>query len=123
MVAKRLPRLRLSSPVVKVEQDRRLLWLGDYSYFKTNVDTLPVACLSAMRYGRALDRLLHEIVFADPGLGPVYLLKADVLDRFYRIGLRPEDAPKLGLIFLSGSDEEPMLATPLTLPMGWNPSV
>ena len=57
-----------------------------------------------MQYGRALDRLLHEIVFADPVLGPVYLLKADVSDGFYRIGLRPKDAPKLGLIFLSGAD-------------------
>ena len=34
--------------------------------------------------------------------------------------LRLEDAPKLGLIFPNGADEEPMVATPLTLPMGWN---
>ena len=72
-----------------------------------------------MQYGRTLDCLLREIVFADPDLGPVYLLKADVLDGFYRIGLRPEDAPKLGLIFLNGTDEEPMVAIPLTLPTGW----
>ena len=46
-----------------------------------------------MQYGRALDRLLRKILFADPALGPLYLLKADVSDGFYRIGLRPEDAP------------------------------
>ena len=58
-----------------VERDRRTHWLSNYSYFKTNSETLPVACLSAMQYGWALDRLLREIVFADPDLGYVYLLK------------------------------------------------
>ena len=72
-----------------------------------------------MQYGRALDRLICEIVYADPALGYVLLLKTDVSDGFYRIGLRPEDAPKLGLIIPSGADEEPMVAIPLTLPTGW----
>ena len=44
------------------------------------------------------------------------------MDGFYRIGLRPEDAPKLGLIFHNGADEEPMVAIPFTLPMGWKNS-
>ena len=66
--------------------------------------------------------MLCEIVFADPALGPVYMVKADVSDGFYRIGIRPEDAPKLGLIFPSGADEEPMGAIPLTLPMSWKNS-
>ena len=75
-VAKRIPGLRLSPPGVKVERDKRPRWLGDYSYFKTNFDTLPVACFPPMHYSRALDRLLCEIVFVDPALGPVYILKA-----------------------------------------------
>ena len=58
-----------------------------------------------MQYGRALDRLIRDIVYANPELGYVYLLKADVSDGFYRIGLRPEDSPKLGLIFPSGKEE------------------
>ena len=44
------------------------MWLGDYSFFKTNAETLPIASLSAMQYGRALDRLIREIVYADPAL-------------------------------------------------------
>ena len=44
-----------------------------------------------MQYSRALDRLLCEIVFADPDFGPMYMLKADVSDDIYRIGIRPED--------------------------------
>ena len=50
------------------------------------------------------------------------MLKTDVSDDFYRIGIRPEDAPKLGLIFPTGANEEPMVATPLTLPMVWKNS-
>ena len=78
--------------------------------------------MSSIQYSRALDRLLCEIVFADLALGPIYLLKADILDGFYRIGLRPEDAPKLGLIFPNGVDKDSMVATLLTLPMGWENS-
>ena len=96
--------------------------MGDYSFYKANTKTLPVACLSAMQHGRALDHLLREIVFADPALGSVYILKANVSDGFYRIGVCPEDAPTLGLIFPSGADEDPMVAIPLTLPMGWKNS-
>ena len=121
-VAKGLPGLWLSPLGVKVEWDRRPRWLGDYSFFLTNAKTLPIASLSAMQYGRALDRLIREIVYADPELGYVYLLKADVSNGFYRIGLRPIDAPKLGLIFPSGKGEEQMVAIPLTLPMGWKNS-
>ena len=68
-VAKGLPGLRLSPPGVKVERDRIPLWLSEYSYFKINAETFPVACLSAMQYGRALDCLIREIVYADPALG------------------------------------------------------
>ena len=121
-VAKRLTGLRLILSGIKVERDRRPLWLGDYSYFKTNADTLRVSSLFVMQYGRALDRLLREIVFVDPALGPVYIFKADMSDGFYRIGIHPEDAPKLGLIFPSSANEEPMVATPLMVPMVWENS-
>ena len=88
-VAKGLPGLRLIPPGVKVERDRRPRWLGDYSYFKTNAENLPVSCLSSIQYGRTLYRLLREIVFVDHALGPVYILKADMSGGFCRIGIRP----------------------------------
>ena len=71
-----------------------------------------------MQYGRCLDRLLREIVYANPKLGLVHMIKADVSDGFYRIGLRPSDAAKLGLVFPSEAGEEDLVAIPLTLPMG-----
>ena len=88
-VAKWLPGFRLSPPGANLERDRRPRWLGNYRYFKNNAETLPVGCLSSMHYGRVLDRLLREIVFADLALGPVYLIKADISDGFYCIGLHP----------------------------------
>ena len=113
-----MPGLRLSPPGVKVERDRRPRWIGDYSFFKTNAETLPIACLSAMQYGQALDRLIREILYADPAQGYVYLLKADVSDGFYLIGLRPTDAPKMGLIYPSRKEEDQRVSITLTLPMG-----
>ena len=47
------------------------------------------------------------------------MLKAYVSDGFYRIGLRPAYAPKLGLIFPVDDGDELLFATPTTLPMGW----
>ena len=72
-----------------------------------------------MHYGHTLDRLLREIVFSEPKLGIVYMLKADLSDGFYRIGLNPEDAPKLGLVSPEIHGGEQLVAIPLTLPMGW----
>ena len=64
------------------ERNRRLCWLGDYSYSNLNSKTLSIAALSAMQYGWDLDRPIREIVIADPTLGPVHVLKADVVDGF-----------------------------------------
>ena len=50
------------------------------------------------------------------------MLKSDVYDGFYRIGLRPTDAPKIGLIFPLNDGENPLLAKPMTVPMGWKNS-
>ena len=99
LVAKELRGLRLIPPRVKEERDRRPRWLGDYSYSNLNSKTLPISALSAIQYGRDLDRLIREIVIADPTLGPVHVLKADASDDFYRISLRLMGDPKLGLVF------------------------
>ena len=48
------------------------------------------------------------------------MLKAYVSDGFYRIGLRPAYAPKLGLIFPVDDAAEPLVSIPPTLPMGLN---
>ena len=55
---------------MKEERDWRPRWLGDYTFNSINDQSLLIAPTAQMQYGPALDRLLREIVFADPTLGP-----------------------------------------------------
>ena len=84
-VANQLPNLRLSPPGVVPQRDRRPRWIVDYSFSGVNQDTLPLAPSEAMQFGHTLDRLLREILLANPDLGPVYMMKVDIADGFYRI--------------------------------------
>ena len=43
----------------------------------------------------------------------------DISDGFYRVWLRVEDIPKLGVTFPSERPGEHLVAFPLVLPMGW----
>ena len=36
---------------------------------------------------------------ANPALGPVNLMKVDISDGFYQIGVNIKDIPKLGVVF------------------------
>ena len=75
-----------------------------------------------MQFGHALDRLLREILLADPKFSPVELMKVDMSDGFYRVGLNIDDIPKLGVAFPTQPGEEQLVALPLVLPMGWKNS-
>ena len=98
LVAQRIPRLRLIPPGVKVECDLRTRRVSDYSFNEVNADTLPLNNVDSIQYGRALDQMLIEIILADPKLGPVYMLKSDLDDGFYHIGLRLSEAQKMGFV-------------------------
>ena len=47
------------------------------------------------------------------------MAKIDIADGFYRLGLAPWDVPKLGVLLPQMGDEEPMVALPFVLPIGW----
>jgi hypothetical protein len=51
--------------------------------------------------------------------GPAYMCKVDVADGFYRLHLAPGDIPSLGVAFPPAPDGTPLIALPLTCPMGW----
>ena len=72
-----------------------------------------------MQFGHALDRLLREILLADPSHGPPKMMKVDIADGFYRIQLNVDDIPTLGVMFPTKDGKEPIVAFPLVLPMGW----
>ena len=119
-VALELEGLRVSPPGVVPQRDRRPRWICDYTFSGVNPETSNVVPKEAMQFGHALDRILREILLADPRYGPVYQLKIDLSDGFYRGDLAPDDCPKLGVVFPSRSPtDEPMVAIPLVLPMGW----
>ena len=105
LVANELLGLRLILPGVKEERYLRPQWIGDYSYTNLNYENLPIYAMSSMQYGRYLERLIREVVISDPALVPMHILKADVSDSFYRIGLRTTDAHNLGIVFYSGGED------------------
>ncbi|KAL3822916.1 hypothetical protein ACHAXA_010699 [Cyclostephanos tholiformis] len=117
-----LPGLRISPPGVIPQRDRRPHWIVDYSWWDVNDDTLPLAATEAMQFGHALDRILREILLANPAFGPVHLLKLDISDGFYCIALNIDDIPKLGMAFPTANNADPLVALPLVLPMGWKNS-
>ena len=96
-----LPGLRISPPCVIPQRDRRPRWIVDYSWWDVNEDTLPLAAMESMQFGHALERILQEILIANPAFGPVHLIKLDISDGFYRIALNVNDIPKLGVAFPS----------------------
>lgn len=75
-----------------------------------------------IQFGHAFDRIIRHILLADPGHGPVFLIRIDISDGFYRIDLSPEDIPRLGVVFPTEEGQEPLIAFPLALPMGWKNS-
>jgi hypothetical protein len=119
--AKSLPHLRISPIGVVPQRDRRPRTIVDYSFSGINQETCDIAPTEAMQFGMALQRIVETIVNANPKFGPVYLCKVDIADGFYRIEVRPSDIPKLGVIIPSMANE-PLIAFPLVLPMGWKNS-
>jgi hypothetical protein len=67
-------------------------------------------------------RILQKIARSNSRLGPVYLSKIDIVDGFYRIAIRPEDVPKLAIVFPTEEGEEQWVGFPFVLPMGWKQS-
>ena len=118
LTAKELPGMRIISPGVNEERDQQPSWIGDNSYCSINSDSLPIAAMSNMQYGQVLDFFIRELSIADPTLGPVYMLKADVIDEFYRIVQRPGGAPNMGLVLTSDVYREDLVEIPLPLTMG-----
>jgi hypothetical protein len=98
--------LKLSPLGVVPQRDRRPRTISDYYFFGVNDDTIPLSPGEAMQFGCALQRILRTIARADPRLGPVYLSKIDIADGFYRIGVRVQDIPKLGVLFPERDGEE-----------------
>jgi hypothetical protein len=117
-----LKNLRLAPIGVVPSHGRRPRTIVDLTFNGVNEETLKLSPQEALQFGRALERIIAQVVHADPRFGPVQFIKVDMSDGFYRVHVKPEDAIKLGVAFPSLDGEEPMIAIPICLPMGWTES-
>ena len=88
--------LRLSPAGLTPQRDRRDRIFIDYTWSGVNEST---RCLSpdSMQFGHALQWILQRMYNAEPRHRPIYMMKVDIADGFYRVGLAPEDVPYLGV--------------------------
>ncbi len=113
------PDLRVSPLGAVPQRDRRPRLIVDYSFSAVNAETVQLAPPEAMQFGRALQRIISTVVHANPRYGDVYLAKIDIADGFYRVWLQIADIQKLGVVLPTSPGQPPLIAFPLTLPMGW----
>jgi hypothetical protein len=105
------------------QKEQRPRTIVDYSYYSLNAETLPLVPMEAMQFGRALERYIRKIVHVDPRFGPVKMIKVDLADGFYRVWVNaPDVINKLSVAFPNLAGEEPLIAFPIALPMGWTNS-
>jgi hypothetical protein len=71
---------QLSNESSKVEES---IIKSDHSWSDINKETIDLAAKESMQFGHALDRILREILLANPALGSVHLMKSDIADGFY----------------------------------------
>jgi hypothetical protein len=115
---RQLPNLRLSPTGVVPQRDRRPRPIVDYTFSAVNDATLSQAP-DSIQFGAALLRFLQRLERADTRRGTIKLAKTDISDAFMRVWISLETIPCLGAILPSYPDEEPLIAFPMILPMGW----
>ena len=120
-LVRHLPALRLSPLGCVPQRERRPRIINDYTFSGVNPETLKMAPLESMQWGRTLQRVLWYVFYADNRHGPVLLSKTDLSDGFYQLHLTPTGALKLAVPFTSMSGK-PMVAIPTRLPIGWTES-
>ena len=110
--------LRLSPAGLVPQRDRWDRIVIDYIWSGFNEATRSLSP-DSMQFGHALQRILQRMHDADLCHGPIYMMKVDIADGFYRVGLAPEDVPSLGVCLPAGPDGKTLVAFTLVLPMGW----
>jgi len=82
-----------------------------------------LAPVKAMQFGHPFQHLMQNIAYADPKFGTVQMMKIDLADGYYQVPLSPSGIPHLSVITpFSTADGDPLIAFPITLPMGWKDS-
>jgi hypothetical protein len=114
-----MPHLKLSPCGVVPQRERRPRPIIDYTFSTINQHSVQLAPTKSMQFGKALQRILQRIAYADPRFGPVHMLKFDLSDGYYRVPLSPEAALELAVVIPGDTPKSNLIAIPLSLPMGW----
>lgn len=91
-------------------------------YSGVDPNTIAPVSIASMQHDRASERHLRHILLADPHYGHVYLMKHDMADCYYYLGLIIKDIPRLAVAFPSEQHQDPRVALTLVLSMGWKNS-
>ena len=110
--------LRLSPAGLIPQGGHRDRIVIDYTWSGVNEATRRLVP-DSMRFGHTLQQLLQRKYNADPYHGPIYMMKVDIADGFYCVGLAPEDVPSLGVCLPPVLDGKTLFAFSLFLLMGW----
>jgi len=94
----------------------------DYTFSAVNQTSIPLFPKKAMQFGDTLQRLLQRLVYCNPIYGPPLIAKIDLADGYYRVPLSPRVALHLAVVIPPDICNTPLIAVPLSLPMGWSQS-
>ena len=73
----------------------------------------------AMQFGKTLHGLLQGLAYANSVFGPVYVAKCDLSNGFYWLQLSLDSILPLAVLPPTFLGEEPLVALPLAVTMGW----
>ena len=119
-----LHNLWISPVAVTPQVGRRLRLIFYFKWIRLNNATERLSPMEAMRFGVALQRILKQVLTADPCLRPVYLIKVDLSNAYMRLWVRMEDAPSVAFLIPKKNPGNPQLVGfHLSLPMGHVDSV
>ena len=102
------------------QQGRKPQLIYDFSWSGLNEAVTQVAHKEAMRFGKALYRVIDCILTAPPKLGSTFLNKVDLADAYIRIWVRLEYIPSVAFLVPKATpDEEQLVRFHLSIPMGY----
>ena len=88
----------LSLVAVKEEVNHCPRVIVDHMWFRVNKHTVVDLPSEVMQFGGALSCILWLLCHANPSHGPVYMVKYDLSDGFYRMFLDPANSLKLSIL-------------------------
>jgi len=69
---KDLPGLRLSPPKSSATTKTETYFIYDYSFSEVNKNNVPIVPMELMKFGHILNRIVRNILLADPQFEPSY---------------------------------------------------